>query len=67
MMKHFADTKKRTPKDVIEKMTERGEESAHSSEFDDVFDVNYTIPSRRSRRTGVMIVPGDLQAFFPRS
>lgn len=28
------------------------EKSSYSSEFDGVSDVNYTVPSRRNRRTG---------------
>lgn len=39
---------KRAHKADVEEVTKRDDKSSPSSEFNDVFDVNYTIPSRRS-------------------
>lgn len=39
---------KRAPEQVVEKLAEGYEKSSSSSEFDDVFDVNYAVPSRKT-------------------
>lgn len=44
-------TVNKAPKEVVEEATERDEKGSSSSEFDNVFYVNYIVPSRRSRRT----------------
>lgn len=42
---------KRTSEKVIKKVVEGDEKSLSSSDFHDVFDVNYTVPSRSNRKT----------------
>lgn len=52
---------------AIDEVVEVGEKSSPSSEFDDVFDVNYTIPLTRSHKTNGTRAPkvSKLLAFSP--
>lgn len=62
---------KRAPKEVIEETGEEDKKSLSSSEFNDIFDVNYTSHHkavRGKRGGGVRVLKVmDLQAFLPRS
>lgn len=58
---------KRTSKEVVEKVVDGDKKSSSSSQFDNIFDVNYFVPSTKSCRTkGMRILKvWELQAFSP--